>query len=98
MIIPIMPTVNNWLTVLTLNPENVINAHPPYHAGVIERPHSRHGTCPPGATANARIDHCLSGFITVTFQLASILSTMNCSARSVGRRPGSTWPTNESVT
>jgi hypothetical protein len=36
MIIPIMPTVNNWLTVLTLNPENVMKARLPYHAGVIE--------------------------------------------------------------
>jgi hypothetical protein len=31
-----MPTVNNWLTVLTLNPENVMKARLPYHAGVIE--------------------------------------------------------------
>jgi hypothetical protein len=36
MIIPIMPTVNNWLIILTLNPENVMNARLFYHAGVIE--------------------------------------------------------------
>jgi hypothetical protein len=37
MIIPIMSTVNNWLAILTLNPENVINARLADHAGVIER-------------------------------------------------------------
>lgn len=35
MIIPIMSTVNNWLTILTFNPENVINITRTHHAGVI---------------------------------------------------------------
>ena len=37
MIIPNMSTVNDWLAILTLNPENVINARLADHAGVIER-------------------------------------------------------------
>jgi hypothetical protein len=36
MIIPIMSTVNDWLTILTFNPENVINVARAHHAGVIE--------------------------------------------------------------
>jgi hypothetical protein len=37
MIMLIMSTVNNWLAILTFNPENVINSPRAHHAGVIER-------------------------------------------------------------